>query len=106
MAIDVVPEIPTIKVIDQEIKVLSVLEGTGHIDNELMIEFAEYILLVHDGVNTFLGDDFGLIHNLESIGFSVFFFNNLPNSSKSPLPNDLLQLEHPFVILIAHNIHY
>lgn len=48
MAVDVVAEVSPVKVVDQEVEVLPVLEGTCHIDDELMIEFAEDVLLVHD----------------------------------------------------------
>lgn len=47
VTIDVVAKVSTIKVVDEKVEVLSVLEGTDHVDNKLMREMAQDIFLVH-----------------------------------------------------------
>ena len=98
MTIDVVSEISSIQVINQQIQILPILEGANHIDNKLMIKFAQNILFIHYRIHTFLRDNFGLVHHFQSISFPSFFLIDFPDSAETTLPNNLLKLKHSFII--------
>lgn len=46
---EVVPEVPAVEVVHNEVEMLSVLEGAAHVDHEGVTEFGKEFLLVHDG---------------------------------------------------------
>lgn len=64
---DMVPQVTARHEVDNEIEVVSVFEGVVHIHEEWVIKLAEELLLVHDRVDTALGDDSGLRHLFHGI---------------------------------------
>ena len=62
-SINVVSEITTIKIVNQQIEIFPILKGGNHIDNMGMVYFAENVLLVNDRFDTLFCYDFRLIHH-------------------------------------------
>ena len=58
-----------------------------------MFEFGEEFPFIEDGMDAFLGNDFGFVHFLHGVEFVVFFHFDAPNFSESPLPNNVVKVE-------------
>ena len=103
-AVDIVAEVSPVEVVDEEVEVLAVLEGGDHIDDMGVVQFAENIFFVEDGLDAFFGDDFGFVHDFKGEGFPGLFVDDFPDSAEASLPHNLLQLEHALVVYIRERV--
>jgi len=105
LSVDVVAKISSFKVIDEEVKILSILECSVHVDDKAVVKFAKYLALVENRIDTFFCYYFSFIHDLHSIYFPIFLLDNFPHPPKPTFPNDLLKLKQIFMIWLKPYIH-
>jgi hypothetical protein len=88
-----VPEVSSIQQIHHQIQVLSVLESIVHIDQEGVVELGEYLSLVHNRLDTALGDDPGFRHLLHSVLLLGLLAVDLPDLPEAALSDAVLVVE-------------
>ena len=83
--------------IDDQVEVLPVLKRILHVHEEGMVELAEEFLLIHDRVDTALGDDSRLGHLLHCEELFLFLLLDFPHFAETASSNHILECK---VVLI------
>ena len=83
--------------VNDEVEVLSIRKRELHVHEEGMVELAEEFLLVHDRVDTALGDDPRLGHFFHRVELLLLRLLNFPYFTETASSNHILECE---VILI------
>ena len=82
-----IPQITSIKVIHNEIEVLSILKTIDHIDKKRMTQFWEMFSLIQYWSNWFFVYDFSFTHQFHSIDLFVSFVLHFPYLTKTTFSN-------------------
>ena len=94
---NVIPEVTPRHEVDDEVQIIPVFERVVHIDEEWVIQLAEELLLVHDGVNAALRDNSGFRHLLHRKKLLLFSEDDFPNFAETASSNDMLEFEVIFI---------
>ena len=94
---NVVPKVASRHVVDDEVQVVSVFERVVHVDEERVLQLAEELLLIHDGVDAALGDYSRFRHLLHRKQLLLFSEDDFPNFAETASSNDMLIIK---VVLI------
>ena len=92
----VVAEIPSGQVVHHQIQILTILECVVHVDNVRIMELGEDLALVHDGLETSLGEYACFGHLLHSVLLLGLLPLDLPHLPKTSLPDAVLVREVAF----------
>jgi hypothetical protein len=85
-----VPQVPTREVVHDQIDIFTVLKSIVHVDYEWILKLSQYLSLIHDRLETPLGEDPGLGHFLHSILLFALFALYLPHFPEASLPDTVL----------------
>lgn len=88
-----VSQVSAVDVVHDEVKVLSVLEGVVHVDEEGMADPGQEVAFIHDRVDRLLHDDLGLIHLLHREDLLALLRLDLPYLPKAALADGVDGLE-------------
>lgn len=80
---DMISQISAVYVVHDEIDVLSVLKGIGHIDEKMVSNSSQKVSLVHYRADGLFEDDFGFVHFFHGEDLACFFGFDLPNFAES-----------------------
>ena len=94
---NVIPEVAPRHEVYDEIQIVPVFKRVVHIDEEWVMQLAEELLLVHDGVHAALGDYSGLRHLLHRKKLLLFSEDDFPNFAETASSNDMLVVEVIFI---------
>ena len=114
---NVIAQVTTGHQIDDEVKVIAILISKVHVDEETkteiavkrsidhlrMVELAEELLLVHDGVDTTFRDDASLGHFLHREEFLFLPQLDFPDLAETASSNDIAEVE--VVLVYLYNDH-
>lgn len=95
-AVEVVAQALALKEVQQQVEVVLVLEGAVHSADELrasLHQSREDASFLQDCLNALLGDDFGLVHDLERVDLPRFLVLHLPHLAEPALADELNQPE-------------
>lgn len=87
-----VSQISTIQVIHHQIKILSVLKRTCHIDKKRMVKLSQESPFIHHRVDRLFINDLGLLHLLHCIDLIGSLAFDLPNFTKASFSNRIQNL--------------
>ena len=69
------------------------MEGIAHVDKKGMLNFGEELSLIEDGVDAFLGNNFGFVHFLHGEESACLLHLDIPDFAESALADDLVEVE-------------
>lgn len=92
-ATHVVSQVSADQQVHDEIEVLPILKGIGHVDDGWMLEFGQQFAFVEHGVDAFLPDDLSLMHFLHRVDLLGFLHAHTPHLAETSLPDDVDAVE-------------
>jgi hypothetical protein len=89
----VVPQVTSCEQVHDQVQVLTVLESIVHVYQEGTVEEGEDLPLIHDRLNTSLGEDSGLVHFLHGVYFAVLLVLYFPYFTETTFSNAVVVVE-------------
>ncbi len=83
--VQVVPQVPACQQVHQQVQVLTVLEGLVQVDQKGVVQLSQDLLLVHDRLDTFLGQHLGLRHHFQCVVRSALLLDHPPHPAETPV---------------------
>ena len=94
---NVVPEVAPRHEVYDEVQIVPVFKRVVHIDEEWVVQRAEELLLVHDGVHAAFGDYSRFRHLLHRKQLLLFSEDDFPNFAETASSNDILECKVVFI---------